>query len=261
MKNIILIAFIVISFLAAYAVTGCANKNPSGPAANTVTPTVTKTITRTGTVTATATPVLSATVTATRTKTVTPSRTSTITVTGTVTATATVTVTPLETAGSTIASADFPFSAPSELANWNTYAGNVTAALHNMVTYYDPPGSARYIWDGSVGMTWGSMIYTPAAPINMSTGIFSFYLKCPAQMAGYFITPEYFSGASSDSANVGIVDGSGGWQHLTFNMAGWSPGNGVNKAQITQIRIYVQDYYNHPVSSGFIYLDSVDLNY
>jgi hypothetical protein len=105
------------------------------------------------------------------------------------------------------------------------------------------------------------MIFTPAAPVNMSFGIFSFYLKCPAQMGGYAIVPEYYSGANNKSASAGTVDGSGGWQHLTFDMGSWSPGGGVDKTQITQIRIYVQDYYNHPVSSGFIYLDSVDLNY
>jgi hypothetical protein len=249
MKNCIVLFCLIVMVLSS---AGCKKSAPAGPAANTAT------------VTGTSTPVHSPTITGTHT--VSPTATDTCTVTetatctGTATSTITPTITPLETVGSVITGVEFSFSAAGEIGSWYSNGNPITGRDFEITQYYDPPGSMRLSWNGALG-SGSSVGHNLPAARNLSNHVLSFYIKCPPEMAGYKITFNLGTMTGGTGQDIGYIDGSGGWQHFTWNLAANPPCCVADPSQSTGIAIGINRNGNPQVGSANIYIDSVDLDY
>jgi hypothetical protein len=243
MKKCILLSCII---LIAFAVSNCKKNIPSEPAPY-KSPTTTRTSTEVQSPTITCTYTISETVT----DTVTPTVTSTSTITPT--------ITPLETTGVTISGADFPFSSAGEISSWNSAGYPITGVYFESAQYYDAPGSMRLSWDGTYGPA--SSVMHSMSSTDLANHTLSFYIKCPPEMAGYQINLNLGTVTGGVGRYMGDADGSGEWQHFTWDMAANPPCCIADPAQTTGVGIAINRGSQPQVNSANIYIDSVDFSY
>ncbi len=156
--------------------------------------------------------------------------------------------------------ADYPFSEAVEVNDW-TYDGNFIGKTHESSKFFDPPGSMKLAWNDS-GFIGGAIKRTFPAPVDFRTRELSLYVKCPAEMAGHYITIYIMTatGNTSDYA-IGTINNLGGWQHFTLNFNGWNPGGTADLAQVTAIYLGIYNFAAPNPLICDIYFESIDFDY